>query len=142
MQLEVGSVLEGSVTGITNFGAFVQINGTKVTGLVHISEVSLDYVKDINDHLKVGDSVKVKVVSVAPGGKISLSIKKVQEEERALKASRPADVEMFTKPSVSGDLSFEDKISRFKSDSDEKLQTLKRNFESKRGSYGGRRQSY
>ncbi|MBQ2897386.1 MAG: S1 RNA-binding domain-containing protein [Clostridia bacterium] len=141
MQLEVGSILEGKVTGITNFGAFVQINDSKITGLVHISEVSLDYVKDINEHLKVNDSVKVKVVSVAPGGKISLSIKKVQEEERALKASRPADVEMFTKPATT-DLSFEDKINRFKSDSDERLQTLKRNFESKRGSYGGRRQSY
>ena len=97
--------------------------------------------KDINEHLKVNDSVKVKVVSVAPGGKISLSIKKVQEEEAALKASRPADVEMFTKPSAAN-LSFEDKISRFKSDSDERLQTLKRNFESKRGSYGSRRQNY
>lgn len=141
MQLEVGSVLDGKVTGITNFGAFVQIDGTKITGLVHISEVSLDYVKDINEHIKVNDSVKVKVVSVAPGGKISLSIKKVLEEERALKASRPVDVEMFTKPAAT-DLSFEDKISRFKSDSDERLQTLKRNFESKRGSYGGRRHSY
>ena len=141
MQLEVGSVLKGKVTGITNFGAFVQIDGTKITGLVHISEVALDYVKDINNHLKVNDSVRVKVVSVAPNGKISLSIKKVKEEERALKASRPADVAVFTKP-TSVDLSFEDKISRFKSDSDERLQTLKRNFESKRGSYGGRRQSY
>ena len=141
MQLEVGSVLNGKVTGITNFGAFVQIDGTKTTGLVHISEVAMDYVKDINEHLKVNDSVKVKVVSVAPGGKISLSIKKVQEEEAALKASRPADVEMFTKPSAAN-LSFEDKISRFKSDSDERLQTLKRNFESKRGSYGSRRQNY
>ena len=141
MQLEVGSVLSGKFTGITNFGAFVQIDGTKTTGLVHISEVAMDYVKDINEHLKVNDSVKVKVVSVAPGGKISLSIKKVQEEEAALKASRPADVEMFTKPSAAN-LSFEDKISRFKSDSDERLQTLKRNFESKRGSYGSRRQNY
>jgi len=141
MQLEVGSVLKGKVTGITNFGAFVQIDGTKITGLVHISEVAMDFVKDINEHLKVNDDVKVKVVSVAPGGKISLSIKKVQEEEAAVKASRPADVEMFTKPAASN-LSFEDKISRFKSDSDERLQTLKRNFESKRGSYGSRRQNY
>ena len=70
-----------------------------------------------------------------------MSIKKVQEEEAALKASRPADVEMFTKPAASN-LSFEDKISRFKTDSDERLQTLKRNFESKRGSYGSRRQNY
>ena len=76
MQLEVGNVVSGKITGITNFGAFVQLEGGKV-GLIHISEVALEYVKDINDHVKVGDEVKVKVVSIAPGGKISLSIKKV-----------------------------------------------------------------
>ena len=111
MSIEVGSKVQGKVTGITNFGAFVELPDGK-TGLVHISEVADNYVKDINEHLKVNDSVKVKVVSVAPGGKISLSIKKVQEEEAALKASRPADVEMFTKPSAAN-LSFEDKILSF-----------------------------
>ncbi len=137
MQLEVGSIVDGKVTGITNFGAFVQLGDGK-TGLVHISEIALEYVKDIHDHIKVNDEVKVKVVSVAPNGKISLSIKKVLEMEKAAKASRPADVETFQKP-VSNDLSFEDKMSRFKMDSDERMQDLKRSFESKRGGFGGRR---
>lgn len=138
MQLEVGSVVEGKVTGITNFGAFVQIEGGK-TGLVHISEIATDYVKDINDHIKVNDQVKAKVVSISPAGKVSLSIKKVIEEEKALKASRPADVEMFQNKS-SDKLSFDDMMNKFKMDSDEKMQTLKRSFESKRGSFGSKRQ--
>ena len=138
MHLEVGSIVEGKVTGITNFGAFVQLDGGK-TGLVHISEIATDYVKDINDHIKVNDTVKAKVVSVSPVGKISLSIKKVIEEEKALKASRPADVEMFQNKTVDK-LSFDDMMNKFKMDSDEKMQTLKRRFESKRGSYGGKRQ--
>ena len=137
MQLVEGSILKGKITGITNFGAFVQLEGGK-SGLVHISEIAIDYVKNIEEHVKVGDEVKVKIVSVSPEGKISLSIKKVLEEEaeKARKNPRPADVEHFAKPNTA-DMSFEDKISKFKSDSDEKMLALKRNFESKRGS--GRR---
>ena len=132
MQIEVGNIVEGKITGVTNFGAFVQMDGGK-TGLVHISEIALDYVKDINDFVKVGDKVKVKVVSVEPKGKISLSIKKVLEEEKAKAMSRPADVAMFTNKADTN-MSFEDKMNKFKLDSDEKMLTLKRNFESKRGS--------
>ena len=73
MQLEVGNNVTGKITGITNFGAFVQLEGGKV-GLIHISEIALNYVKDINDHVKVGDEVKVKVVGIT-NGKISLSVK-------------------------------------------------------------------
>ena len=64
MQLEVGSVLSGKVTGITNFGAFVQIDGTKVTGLVHISEMSNKFIKHPMDVVSVGDTVKVKIISI------------------------------------------------------------------------------
>ncbi len=131
MQLEVGSTVTGKITGITNFGAFVQLEGGKV-GLIHISEIALNYVKDINDHVKVGDEVKVKVVGIT-NGKISLSVKKVLEEEKKNQSSRPADVEMFTR-TPEQDLSFEEKMSRFKQDSDDKMLALKRNFESKRGS--------
>lgn len=133
MQLEVGSNLEGKITGVTNFGAFVQLEGGK-SGLVHISEIAVNYVKQIEDHVKVGDNVKVKVVSISPEGKISLSIKKVLEEERenAKNNPRPADVGMFTS-SQNQEMSFEDKMNKFKLDSDEKMLTLKRNFESKRG---------
>ena len=74
MPLEVGKVVEGVVTGITSFGAFIQLEKGK-TGLVHISEVSNDYVKDINNYLKNQDKVKVKILSIDKDGKISLSIK-------------------------------------------------------------------
>ena len=74
MSIEVGSKVQGKVTGITNFGAFVELPGG-ITGLVHISEVADSYVKDVNDHLKIGDQVEVKVIS-EKDGKIALSIKK------------------------------------------------------------------
>ncbi len=75
MELAVGSVLEGKVTGITKFGAFVSLPGGK-TGMVHISEGAHVYVRDINEHLTIGQQVKVKVIAVDPAGKVNLSIKK------------------------------------------------------------------
>ncbi len=75
MQLEEGSIIEGRVTGIQKFGAFIDIGGGK-NGMVHISEVSPTYVSDINDFLKVGQVVKVKVISIAENGKVALSIKR------------------------------------------------------------------
>lgn len=74
MALEVGSIVEGQVTGIARFGAFVELPEKK-TGLVHISEIANEFVSDINDFLKVNDKVKVKVLSVDSNGKIALSIK-------------------------------------------------------------------
>ena len=75
MQIEIGSVYEGTVTGLTNFGAFVKLpDGT--TGMVHISEVAEEYVSDISERLSPGDTVKVKVVDINEKGKVSLSIKK------------------------------------------------------------------
>ena len=77
MQLEVGKIYEGKVTGITKFGAFVELEkGT--TGMVHISEIANTYVSEIKDHITEGQQVKVKVLSLGEGGKISLSIKKAQ----------------------------------------------------------------
>src|SRR3954462_15665831 len=78
MSIEVGSKLQGKVTGITKFGAFVGLPDGS-TGLVHVSEVADNYVKDINDHLKVGDQVEVKVLNVEKDGKIGLSIKKAKD---------------------------------------------------------------
>lgn len=75
MQLEVGKIYEGKVTGITKFGAFVEID-KDTTGMVHISEVANTFVNDIKDHLQEGQTVKVKVLSVGDDKKISLSIKK------------------------------------------------------------------
>ena len=75
MSLETGMILEGKVTGITKFGAFVELEPGK-TGMVHISEVAPTFVNDINDYLKEGQTVKVKVLSVSEDGKIRLSKKK------------------------------------------------------------------
>ncbi len=79
MTLNAGSILEGTVVNITNFGAFVEIEGK--TGLVHISEVSDSYVKDIREYLKEQDKVKVKVISIDDKGKISLSIKQAMQQK-------------------------------------------------------------
>jgi len=124
MSIEVGSKLRGKVTGITNFGAFVEIEKGK-TGLVHISEVADNYVKDINDHLKVGEEVEVKVINVEKDGKIGLSIKKAKDRPRRDTREQQEN--------------FEAKISRFLRDSEDRLASLKKHTESKRGGRGARR---
>ncbi len=129
MQLEVGKIVEGKITGITNFGAFVQMEGGK-TGLVHISEVALTFVKDIKDHLKENDVVKVKILSIDDNGKVSLSIKKALEEEQKKQAKVPAQVSFG---SGSSDMSFEEKMKQFMQDSEEKMSAIKRNIDNKRG---------
>lgn len=75
MQLEVGKIYEGKVTGITKFGAFVELD-KDTTGMVHISEVANTFVSEIKDFLQEGQTVKVKVLSLGEDNKISLSIKK------------------------------------------------------------------
>ncbi|RFA35862.1 RNA-binding protein S1 [Virgibacillus dokdonensis] len=128
MSIEVGSKLQGKVTGITNFGAFVEIEkGT--TGLVHISEVADNYVKDINEHLSVGDEVKVKVINVEKDGKIGLSIKKAVDKP---KPKRQRDNRERVE-------SFESKMNRFLKDSEDRLASLKKHTESKRGGRGAKR---
>lgn len=79
MQLEVGEILEGKITGILKFGAFVDLGGGK-SGMVHISEIANTYVNDIKEHVTEGQTVKVKVINIADDGKISLSIKKALPE--------------------------------------------------------------
>lgn len=158
MQLEEGKIVSGKVTGITNFGAFVELEDG-VTGLVHISEISTSYVKDINDHVKVGDTVDVMILPADKKGKVGLSIKQVMQQrgvapekpraERKPKSAprlpetdlhaKPAEFDWFKKDE--GDLSFEDKLNKFKQASDEKMHDIKRNMESKRGS-GKSRQNY
>lgn len=150
MALEVGAVVEGKVVSIMPFGAFVLLPDGK-TGLVHISEVAIGYVKDVSEHLSENQSVKVKIVGVDPKGKISLSIKKVLLDEkkdnsqsggRAKNYSnsvRPVSVDKIVSSNSTQDLSFEDMLGKFKSDSDEKMQALKRSSESKRS--GGYKRS-
>ena len=145
--LEIGAIYDGKVTGLTGFGAFVSLPDGK-SGMVHISEVSTDFVKDIKDFLKEGQDVKVKVVSISPEGKISLSIRKAQEpasEERSVrkndrpKGDRPRNANVWQgQPQKSKEgMSFEDMMAQFKQVSDEKMSDLKRTTEFRGGN--GRR---
>lgn len=131
MPIDVGKVVDGTVINITNFGAFIQLPEGK-TGLVHISEVADQYVKDIRDYLKEKDQVKVKVLSIDNNGKISLSIKKAAEGH---KSSKPAGMEWGHNKNLN--MSFEDRLAKYLKDSDEKQQQLKKNQDSKRKSGGG-----
>ena len=139
MQLTVGSVVEGKITGITNFGAFVELEDKKI-GMVHISEVSSTYVKDIKEHLKENQVVKVKVLSIGEDGKISLSIKRAEApaKEQPQKAPRQSYNNDFQKKS-NAPMSFEDMMARFKSVSDEKMSDLKKSNVAKRGASTPRR---
>lgn len=134
MSIEVGSKLKGKVTGITNFGAFVELPQGS-TGLVHISEVADNYVKDINDHLKVGEEIEVRVINVEKDGKIGLSIKKVKEQTESSARPRQSRQQTEFRPKEN----FESKVSRFLKESEDRLSSLKRNTESKRGGRGARR---
>lgn len=128
MSIEVGSIVEGKVTGITNFGAFVELSNGK-TGLVHISEVADAYVRDINDFLNEDETIKVKVISMSDG-KIGLSVKQVNP--------RPAHDRRGPRRRASSSVDFEERLARFLKDSDERQQELKKSQDSKRGGRGAR----
>jgi len=126
MALEVGQIIEGKVTGITNFGAFIELS-TGQTGLVHISEVADEYVKDVNHFLKQNDLVKVKVLNLDKG-KIGLSIRQAQPHSEQRRQS-----------SAQNKQTFEDKLAKFMKDSDERQSDLRKNTDAKRGGRGGGR---
>ncbi|WP_027629460.1 S1 domain-containing RNA-binding protein [Ruminiclostridium cellobioparum] len=139
MPLEVGQIIEGKVTGITAFGAFIQLPEGK-TGLVHISEVAQEYVKDISSHLKENQLVKVKVLTIDQNGKVSLSIKKACDQKPPVFASKaPMEVEWNSSKNSADNVSFEDRLAKFMKDSDEKLHDLKKSMDSKRGNSGYRK---
>ena len=155
MQLEVGVILEGKVSGIMNFGAFIAFDDGK-SGLVHISEISSEYVEDINQCLKVGQQVSAKVLSIDDKGKVALSIKQAQPGYSAEKFTKPrpsrqprpsaprpapvpfdpssAPVEFTPVPGKKSvpPVNFEDKMLKFKQDSEEKMHSLKRESNNKR----------
>jgi S1 RNA binding domain protein len=158
MQIEVGAVLEGRVTGITGFGAFVALPDGK-SGLVHISEVANTYVSDIHQFLSVGQTVRVRGLAVSPEGKISLSVKRAEEPaaraparpadarpaprqrteppRQALTASAPRAVQPYV-PVKSNDQNFEDKLKQFMQVSDSKM-SGNRLFEQQKRSRGRRK---
>lgn len=146
MQLEVGEVFEGKVTGITKFGAFVAMPDGK-NGLVHISEIANTFVSDINEFVKTGETVKVKVIGIGEGGKVNLSMKQAQPPQPRQNRPRPAGGQDSREPRESregrpqqrrnftpredrrsgqvsgptGDVSFEDKLKQFMQESDSRI---------------------
>lgn len=140
----VGEIVEGKVTSITNFGAFVVFPDGK-SGMIHISEVSDGFVKDINAFLKVGQSVRVKVCSVDEKGRIALSLKKAADKNEAVKAEEKRPMKEVEQKSVvpeeicpkeHSEDNFEDMMSRFMKTSNEKISDLKKTMDAKRSSPG------
>ena len=145
MEFGVGSVLEGKVTGITKFGAFVSLPEGK-SGLVHISEIAYSYVNDVKDHLKEGQEVKVKVIGIDENGRINLSIKKAMDPPpRPAGQGRPMGRPgghngggFRGKPAPAEPASFEDRLKQFMAASDSKLSEM-RYLEKKSSRRGGRK---
>ncbi len=139
MSNELGAILDGKITSITKFGAFVALTDGK-NGMIHISEVSDGFVKDINDFLKVGQKVKVKLCSIDEKGRISLSLKqadcsntdRIAENIQLKKKNVPEKIE--EPKNFSGN--FEDMISRFMKTSNEKISDLRKTTDSKLNSSG------
>lgn len=158
MTLSVGDIVSGKVVNITNFGAFIEIEGGQ-NGLVHISEISNDYVENVSDVLEKGQEVKAKVLS-NENGKLSLSIKQTLPKKEFVKQRDLNNKKDFSKPkkdfskpqarkvytwegekTESQDLSFEDKISRFLKESTEKMDQMKFK-ENRRSSYHSKKGNY
>ena len=134
MALEVGSIVEGRITGITKFGAFVGLPEGK-SGLVHISEIANSFVSDVHEHVQMGQTVKVRVMSISEEGKINLSLKRAQEETpapapretprrpappRPAAAAKPA-AERTAADGPSGNAEFEDRLKKFMQESDSRI---------------------
>ena len=162
MSLSVGNIVNGKVTGITNFGAFVETeDGSR--GMIHISEISRSYVESIKSVLKVGQAVTAKVISISDDGKIALSMKQLEpapdgkkSAQRKPKPDKPAPkprkkyepAPAVTSPgnyqweSSGPGATFEDMMSRFKRTSEDKMSDLKRGESrgySRRGNGSGRK---
>ncbi|MGI6144335.1 MAG: S1 RNA-binding domain-containing protein [Clostridia bacterium] len=132
MSVSVGAIVEGVVTGITNFGAFVELPGG-TTGLVHISEVADSYVKDVKDFLKEKDKIRVKVIHIDENGKIGLSIKQVNSPQTTVNSQKDRSKGKLNTES------FEDKLLKFMKESDEIQSAFRKSIDSKRGGRGSSR---
>ncbi|MFC1595976.1 S1 RNA-binding domain-containing protein [Candidatus Margulisiibacteriota bacterium] len=140
---ENNNISEGTVCGITNFGAFVKLADNR-EGLVHISEISSSFVKSVGDYLKIGQTITVKILGINKRGKLDLSVKQInpdlqplrpEEKEQAKvfrKEKKPEDFYPRTKPAPSL-RSLEDKIGYFIKRSDEKMLDIRKNIQSKQG---------
>ncbi len=154
MSLEVGNKVEGKITGLAKFGAFVDLGDNK-TGLVHISEVSDKFVEDINDELKVGQIITIEILSIDDDGKIALSMRDREKEAAEKKASAKTEGKKdysksnrssaqsrgpskpFRANRKSGGNDFDSLMSDFLKDSESRLSSIKKNTENRRGGGGG-----
>ncbi|MBQ8687955.1 MAG: S1 RNA-binding domain-containing protein [Ruminococcus sp.] len=148
MQVEIGKIYEGAVKSITKYGCFVDISNPdneKIMGMVHISEISRSFVNEIRDFVTEGQTVRVKVIGINEAGKISLSMKQTEPEQpreprqfqqrrertdRGEQRERP-NVWEPKKKAPAGEMTFEDMLSRFKQNSEERMCDIKRNTERK-----------
>ena len=122
MQIKKGQIIEGKITAITKYGAFVNIDN-ETSGMVHISEISAGFVKDINEVLQINQTVKAVVLNINENGKLALSIK-----QAGAGSSRPDEKSEFAKPeknTTAKTNNFEDMMNKFKRESDEKISDLK-----------------
>ncbi|MDD4125208.1 MAG: S1 RNA-binding domain-containing protein [Eubacteriales bacterium] len=123
-------VVKGKITKITNFGAFMAIEGGK-SGMIHISEISQSFVKNIHDFLKEGQEIEAAIISEDENGRLALSLKRLIPKAAPKVTSGPPDD--FYSPRKGDDKSFEAMMTRFKSVSDEKICDLKKGYDGKRG---------
>lgn len=138
MQLEIGKIYTGKVKGITQYGAFVDIDGGG-SGMVHISEIANTFVNEIRDHLTENQEVKVKVIGINEAGKVSLSIKKAVDNPVPQQKPRRQNDNRRSKPNIyepkktipQSEMTFEDMMSHFKQSSEERICDIKRNTDRK-----------
>jgi len=139
MAVDTGQVLQGTVVRLLPYGVLVRLeDGT--TGLVHISEIDQNYVRDVSDYFGVNDPVTVKVLAMGDRGKVELSVKQALAEGQSLPQRAPTEeVPREARPPADAGArrearaSFEDKMGDFMRSSSERLGDLKRNIENKRG---------
>lgn len=147
MSIDIGSTVEGTVVKLAEYGAIVRLQGGK-TGLIHISEIADTFVRDVKDYFKEHDRVRVRVLSVNNKGRYELSTKDVEQpviqgpsqHERPRSVKHPREpVNLGPDELSDGDqryfrpATFEDQLSQFMKESQERLLDLKRNLEAKRG---------
>ena len=160
MQVQKGEIIEGKITGITKYGAFVSVN-RETSGMIHISEISVDFIKDINERLKLNQTVKAVVIGVGGDGKLALSMKQLPKDPIEPEPDQSADKDHVSEPAAENEkssfenpeefvknhkksaasLDFEDMLNKFKRESDEKMSDLKSLEQRKGGSPTAKRRS-
>jgi len=139
--LKAEEVVEAEVTRITEYGAFVKFaNGRK--GLIHISQVADSYVKNVSDHLKVGDKVKARIMTISPDGKIDLTLKtqkesspRPREQKRQFEGPRRENNSSYPNNKPFKTSAFEEKLKSFLQESEERQSDLKKHIEEKQGKH-------